>query len=196
MEDLKSLCIDNNCMDVPQGGGGQTYAAGANIDITNDEISVKSSPSFTGTPKSVTNSTASDSSTQIATDAFVQNAIERRLPKTTIYEGDTNISIPDQTNTAPSTTKWTAPAAGVLIAYGSAFWAANATGLRLVSVRKNGTSIGTTSTNAASVGQTRMSSTSITRVATGDVIDVDVYQSSGAALNLTNIALRGYFIPD
>jgi hypothetical protein len=42
------------------------------------------SPSFTGTPLAVTNSNPTDSSTQIATNAFVQNAINNVIPTYTI----------------------------------------------------------------------------------------------------------------
>lgn len=40
MADLKTLCIDSGCMNVPSGSN---YTAGSNIDITNKVISLKTS---------------------------------------------------------------------------------------------------------------------------------------------------------
>lgn len=79
MADLKTLCIDSECMNVPSP---VILKAGDNIDITDNIISLITSPALKGTPTAPTNGTASTNNTQIATTAFVQSAIKNRLGDT------------------------------------------------------------------------------------------------------------------
>lgn len=53
------------------------------------------SPSLTGTPLSITNSTATDATKQIATDEFVQNAFNYYIGKIKITVGNTQPSSPN-----------------------------------------------------------------------------------------------------
>lgn len=66
------------------------------------QLAPTDSPAFTGTPTAPTNSTASTSNTQIATTAFVQNAIKRRVP-TALFSSSKNplptenyVTLPDK----------------------------------------------------------------------------------------------------
>ena len=56
---------------------GATFNGSAAVTLSYNTLGAAptASPTFTGTPTAPTNSTATDASTQIATDAFVQNAI-------------------------------------------------------------------------------------------------------------------------
>jgi hypothetical protein len=94
-----------------------------------------------------------------------------------------------------STTQLTAKVAGLYMIGTGGRWAANATGCRLLSLRKNGTLSRTGAFHTANVaGQmTWQNATTVDRLAVGDYYEVRVFQDSGGALNFDYVA--GTFAP-
>lgn len=62
-------------------GTSKRYARADHVHATDATLAPLASPALTGTPTSPTNGTALDATTQIATDAFVQNAIAASFPR-------------------------------------------------------------------------------------------------------------------
>jgi hypothetical protein len=67
----------------------------------------------------------------------------------------------------------------------NAKFASNGTGIRRIEVHKNGASFGSWQVSAISGDQTDLILPEWTTVAAGDTIKLDVYQTSGSSLNLT-----------
>lgn len=173
------------------------FYTGASPELTNwVKLAPTNSPAFTGTPTAPTNGTASDSSTQIATDAFVQNAITRRLPKSQ------NVSANVGSYSVANTTfvqkdLYTAPSNGLIIATLQVQWAANSTGYRMADIFRSGSGTGVGSSSPASnTGSSTQCDTIVRRLSSGDKLTSRVYQNSGAALNVSSQFFIGYFIPD
>lgn len=193
MADLRTLCIDNECMDVPQGS---ILAAGDNIDISNDIVSLISSPALKGTPTAPTNDTASTSNTQIATTEFVQNAITRRLPKALEKKG-TVANFTLASGSAVLKDCFTASATGTLFVTAFAQFAANANGSRSFSIYVGGGGTGSGSivpaANGVSLG---MSAAAIARVNAGSKVQLRFLQSSGSNIAISGINYQAYLIKD
>jgi hypothetical protein len=91
---------------------------------------------------------------------------------------------------------FTAPFAGLYTLFGGAQWLPNATGVRNIGfvVNNNGAFIGSqVFTNApATIGQT---TSALVNLNAGDVVNLSVVQSSGAALQIagSNVNLQTYF---
>lgn len=206
---LETLTIDGVSTDIPQGG---QYTAGTNIDITNDVISsliqsgtnitvgsdgrvnLNTSPALTGTPTAPTVAATNDNQI-VATTAFVQSAINRRLPKSGVnYSITTAFSV--ATGTYVTKDMWTAPSNGTLIYNLEATFASNATGYRQVSFVINSTAASSQQVMAASNAVTTLSVGGVERIGSGSVVRARVRQGSGATINVTSVGLDGYFIPD
>lgn len=196
MAELKTICIDGECMQNTYEN--TTYEAGANIEITGagNAIGIKSSPAFTGTPTAPTNGTASTSNTQIATTAFVQNAITRRLPK----ELEKNGTIANFTLASGSAVLkdcFTTSATGTLFVTGFAQFAANANGSRSFSIYVGGSGTGSgliiPAANGVNLG---MSAAAIVRASAGAKVQLRFLQSSGSNIAISGITYRAYLIKD
>ena len=86
-------------------------------------------------------------------------------------------------------TKFTAAIGGKYIAIGGASFVSNATGVRYISVRKNGaTYLAVVRVSAVSGDITSIVTSDLVQLAAGDYIEFTVYQTSGGALNLTGAA--------
>lgn len=157
------------------------------------------SPALTGTPTAPTNATASTANTQIATTAFVQNAINRRLPKTLTQYTGTNQSL--ATSTWTSIDAFTAPAAGIFIGFAHCAYAANSTGTRRLRVYRKTTSgtltgIGCEESTPAHATKCEITIPVLVKLASGEKLNYGAYQTSGSALNISEIYVFGVFIPD
>lgn len=144
-----------------------------------------------------TNSNPADASTQVATDEFVQNAINRRLPKTRIAAGNSTArNIPNNTLT-DTQASLTIPSTGMLILNGYAQFAANATGRRGLTLYVNGgqDAISYVASPSSGVAVVRLST--VFRINTANtVLLLKATQNSGGTLALNSAYLDGYFIPD
>ena len=192
MAELKTLCIDGECMNNTD----SKYTAGTNIVLSNGAFSVKDSPAFTGTPTAPTQGTASNSSTQIATTAFVQNAINRRLPKTlNAYSSLGNVTVSNNTSTDKAFS-WTAPSGGLVFGTISGYWSANSTGWRFLGVTKDTELLVCYQRmNACSSGVTNMVIPFVTLIDSGMSIKARLQHNCGSSLVMNGLVLRAYFIP-
>lgn len=169
------------------------YARADHVHPTDTTRAALASPIFTGTPKAPTNSTASTATTQIATTAFTQNAITRRIPKTIVSV--TNTASP-ASGTFGILQKYTAPSAGTFIGLATANFDTNATGQRRVDALVNGSDIGNwEKVSAANGGHTCLSVPVITRMSANQDVQLQTWQNSGSALSVT-VYLKGIFIFD
>lgn len=158
------------------------------------------SPTFTGTPTvSGTAPASSTSTTQIATTAFTQSAINRRVPKTIASKSGT-LSAATGTNTTPDST-WGATFMNAnpstFIGFATADFDTNATGQRRLDVLLNGsTGIGCwAKVSAASGGHTCITVPIVIRLAANQYLRPEVWQNSGSALSC-NLYMKGIFIFD
>lgn len=173
-------------------GSSDLYARGDHRHPTDTTRAPLASPAFTGTPTAPTNGTASTNNTQIATTAFVQSAIVRRLPKTVNFVSASNQSIPNATLTKKLS--WTAPSNGIIIGTGGVDWASNATGRRGVQVLRAGGSIASDVRGTNANGVTGQQVTFVNTITSGQALELQLSQTSGGALNATSCALTVYFI--
>jgi hypothetical protein len=88
------------------------------------------------------------------------------------------------TSTNPS--RFTAVKAGYYQVSVTVDWAVNATGIREVSIRKNGSTVSGNVTQAVTTATrpTRQTHSDIVSLAVGDYIEANVVQTSGGALNI------------
>lgn len=96
---------------------------------------------------------------------------------------------------ATAATRVTIKTAGRYRVRGAAIWAANATGLRLISIVKNGatpliTPDGRVQPNTAGWETTQQLEDDDVVLAVNDYLELQVYQSSGAGLNLNGATLQ------
>ena len=169
------------------------YARADHVHPTDTTRAALASPNFTGTPKAPTNSTASTATTQIATTAFTQNAITRRIPKTIVSV--TNTANP-ASGTFGTLQKYTAPSTGTFIGLATADFDANATGQRRVDALLDGNGIGSwVKVSASNGGHTSLSTPIITRMSANQDVQLQTWQNSGSALSVT-VYLKGIFIAD
>lgn len=90
-------------------------------------------------------------------------------------------------STASNTGRLTATTAGKYVIVVSIRWAANATGVRLLQLRLNGTTlIGYVGQNAISAGTHDMNLVSIYNMSATDYVEARVYQNSGGNLAVAN----------
>lgn len=89
-------------------------------------------------------------------------------------------------DTTTNTGRLTCKTAGVYAIGGHVNWANNATGLRLISIRLNGTTLlATQGANAVTTGNSQdQSVVTLGSLALNDYMELMVYQSSGGALNV------------
>jgi hypothetical protein len=101
-------------------------------------------------------------------------------------------------STSVNTSRFTAATAGKYWVYGNVRFAANATGVRIVGIRKNLT--GTNSPTHGTVKRANLTADSVdimvgtmVALAAGDWVEIVAWQNSGAALNMENTggALHG-----
>lgn len=178
------------------------YTAGDNIDISSlNEISVADSPDFTGTPTAPTNASASDDTSQLATDEFVQNAINRRLPKSNLSAYGTT-SVPSGNDFVLGSPLITFPADGVYIGRAHCEFPASAVGARTFGIRANavqGSSLGEFAGELrgapANGGTTVYTTPVLFRGSQGTTLSPMFRQTSGSTWNLS-AAIHGIFIAD
>lgn len=141
-----------------------------------------------------TSSTASNNSenSRIASTAFVQNAINRRLPKSIVKTWVDNFTIANSTATEKEF-PWSAPANGALIGMATAVYAANATGIRRLKVNSM-SSYAQAQLPASANGAFVISVPFCVQMNTGNKIKVQFYQNSGGNLAVSAIQMEGYFI--
>lgn len=175
------------------------YARADHVHPTDTTRAALASPIFTGTPKAPTNSTASTATTQIATTAFTQSAINRRVPKTIASKSGT-LSAATGTNTIPDST-WGATFMNsnpsTFIGFATADFDANTTGQRRLDVLLNGsTGIGCwAKVSAASGGHTCITVPIVIRLAANQYLRPEVWQNSGSTLSCS-LYMKGIFIFD
>ena len=199
MADLKTLCIDGECRNVPQG---IEYTAGENLQLSGTEFSLKSSPALKGTPTTPSISDKSTSSTQVANTAFVQGAINRRIPaslKTVVTKTVSSLANNSQTQVDILTTS----TPGIYIGTIQVNYPSNATGMRWlqpnVKVSGSWSNIACAQRyNALSGGATVMTSPIVVDDKSSyDITNIGciLYQNSGAALSNVVVTFRYIFIP-
>lgn len=91
-------------------------------------------------------------------------------------------------------TRITIQTAGIYIVTAAVKWAGNTTGVRYCTVRKNGTTIASSSTSNAAAFDVDLTASRALSFADNDYIDVNVYQNSGGALNLSWAYLAAVWI--
>lgn len=176
-------------------GTSANYAREGHRHPTDTTRAPLASPAFTGTPTAPTNGTASTSNTQIATTAFVQNAINRRLVKTLKqFKGDSQ-------TVASSTEKMvnaiTLDATGTFIGYAVVTYPSNATGIRSLQIYKGTTSLGSSlNVPACSGGVTILTVPIVVRGVSGEVLKMRLWQSSGSSLTTTVCRMFGIYYVD
>lgn len=90
-------------------------------------------------------------------------------------------------STSTNTSRLTLPTAGAWFIGGSVAWAANATGVRQLAIRKNGTTILSSVLGPASSGGVNGTQQAVSTeysFAVNDYVELIVYQDSGGALNV------------
>ena len=175
-------------------GTSPNYSRADHVHPTDTTRAALASPTFTGTPTiSGTAPASNTSNTRIATTAFTQSAITRRVPKSIVSV--TNTASP-ASGTFGILQKYTAPSAGTFIGLATADFDANATGQRRVDALVNGNGIGSwVKVSAASGGHTCLSVPVVTRMSANQDVQLQTWQNSGSALSVT-VYLKGIFIFD
>jgi hypothetical protein len=87
-------------------------------------------------------------------------------------------------STSVNTSRLTAPSAGIYIIGAATAFAANATGMRSIAIRINGTTFIAGNTTPAASGEQSMIVVSAWSMAIGDYAETTAYQNSGGALNV------------
>lgn len=192
MADLKTLCIDGECRDIPEAG--KIYTAGDNIDIINEVISLISSPALKGVPTTPNITDKSASTTQIANADFVQGAINRRLPKSINVDFD-QLNVEVSNAAYKSVTLGSITGAGIVVGYLFVQFSANASGRRMVELM-----MGSTPTTGFSISPSPSGITTITvpvlyRQTATATWTARLYQASGASLT-ADVHARLYLIND
>lgn len=178
-------------------GTSAKYAREGHVHPTDTTRAPLASPTFTGTPKAPTNSTASTSNTQIATTAFVQNAINRRIPKSIVTGSAANVVVPHNTTTY-SAAIYTFPSAGTFIGWIECRFPSNVTGYRSLQGASGTLWIGgdLTVPTVTDGNSTILCIPVVYHGASGATINAGFQQTSGTSLTVTNISGCGFFIPD
>lgn len=156
------------------------------FDVNMKNVAYLNSPQFTGTPTAPTNTTYTTSNTQIATTAFVQNAISRRLPTTRAAYAYTLSAA--TSSWATHNPLWTSGSAGIAIGYVVASFPFNATGRRAAQILVDGTAQADLypSSNAVSqVDPTKHIIPFVYEVENGTKIGIRVWQNSGSTLSVS-----------
>lgn len=98
-------------------------------------------------------------------------------------------------STASNTSRLTAPVAGIYFVSGNIRWAANGTGRRDLYIVVNGTTTVAADSRPPVSGADPIdqSISTLVNLAAGDYVELQVYQSSGGALN---VEVAGAFSPD
>lgn len=137
----------------------------------------------------------------VATEALIASIVARKAARASRV---TNQSIPNNTvtlatyttedfdndnmiNLAGSTTNVVVQTAGLYLVTGSATWATNAVGVRETAILKNGTLVAgfRAANNGAVLGSGTPCTHLVSCVAT-DILTMQVFQTSGGALNVTS----------
>lgn len=139
---------------------------------------------------------ANTNDTQIASTAFVQDAINRRLPKALTVNISNTTSVSVANNTIAQLDIWTATATGLFIGAAEVAFAPNATGYRFMDVGFEGEAQTGQRVQASTGGVTQLTTPVITRIASGKKVRLRYSQLSGGALNVTLRELKGILIPD
>ena len=118
----------------------------------------------------------------------MRNSGPQSIPSTTATQV-TSLNISDglEGGMAWSNNRFTVPKAGVYNVTARVSWQQNATGLRIFYIRKNGNTIGSVNSSAMSTAFTMTGSLNLSMNA-GDTVELAVWQSSGAALNIVHNA--------
>lgn len=166
-----------------------------NVDMT--DVAPLTSPTFTGIPAvSGTVPASSTSTTQIATTAFVQNAINRRLPKSAVYLASGTTSVATSTNVYVNV--YTPTVTGFIIGYAYVSFPVNATGQRridFVHSTSNTSCNNMIKVSASSGGVTGLVAPIVWRLSANEVLKIMLWQNSGSTLSVTRY-FYGMFIPD
>ena len=172
---LKTLTIGGVPMDVPE--------AGENLEVdASGLLKIISSPDFKGVPTAPTNGTASTSNTQIATTKFVQDAINRRLPKSMSAGSIALFGMENATHTY-TPYFYTAPNAGTTFLQVQIVFNANATGTREIAIHQGSSGIGSEMrVLAANKDTTILSLFAMARSAQGSSYRVRGWQNCGGGL--------------
>jgi hypothetical protein len=88
-------------------------------------------------------------------------------------------------DTATNNSRLTAPAAGYYLVIGQVDFAANATGIRQLYLRKNGTTYIAIANFAPHTQAARIEVTTIVHLVATDYVEILAYQDSGGSLNVT-----------
>ena len=92
---------------------------------------------------------------------------------------------------ASNTDRFTVPVAGKYVVFGEVYWAANATGFRAMRVTVNSTQVSEDYRINLVATAFTMNHSWVVNCAANDIIRIEVYQSSGGALNITNVSAYG-----
>lgn len=251
MADLKTLCIDGECRNIPQGGGGFPLVQVTSVDQLNaidypamvygnleipgsgitgyDWVGIVmpspgqitqiidvggtelirfndsppsgswvlgknaklNSPAFTGTPTAPT-AGATTNTTQLATTAFTQAAIKRRL----VPLSGTVAQFSLATASYAYKDLYKPSVAGTFFVTYTFLFSTNATGYRLGGIWANNAYHSYHTQPAVSNGQTAINVASIVRVSANTQIQARYWQNSGSTLTCSAHTWRGFFVPD
>lgn len=190
----------NGNLYVVQKDDNTTYSAGTNLALNGTTFSVKDSPAFTGTPTAPTNGTASTSNTQIATTAFVQNAIDRKLVMKNVgktMSGTVNHNAETDVTYANS---YKFAEAGFFVGFVRVVMAANTSGARRAGALKYSSSgavqsfLGAQASAPPSSGGWNGSCPVAFAVAANEAIGARMFQTSGGGLAYT-VEVSGKLFP-
>lgn len=190
----------NGNLYVVQKDDNTTYSAGTNLSLSGTTFSVKDSPAFTGTPTAPTNGTASTSNTQIATTAFVQNAIDRKLVMKNVgktMSGTVNHNAETDVTYANS---YKFAEAGFFVGFVRVVMAANTSGARRAGALKYSSSgavqsfLGAQASAPPSSGGWNGSCPVAFAVAANEAIGARMFQTSGSGLAYT-VEVSGKLFP-
>lgn len=181
-------------------GVSSDYSRADHVHPSDTTRAAVASPIFTGTPQVSGSAPASTTSTtQIATTAFVQSAIDRRVPKI-VASNSASLTTANGTDTAPNAAfvvPFIENKARTFIGYATADFDANTTGQRRLDVLLNGsTGIGCwVKVSAANGGHTCITVPIVVRLAANQYVRPTVWQNSGTSLPCT-LYMKGIFIYD
>lgn len=177
-------------------GTSPNYSRADHVHPTDTTRAALASPTFTGTPTiSGTAPASNTSNTRIATTAFAQSAITRRVPKSIVTYSATISNM----STSATRTAYTASAAGTIVGMANADFENDIVGnvgQRRIDARIGGNDIGAwEKVSAANGGHTAITIPVVARMASGQNLQIEVWHNSTHVIT-TTITFKGLFIAD
>lgn len=210
MADLKTICIDGECRDIPQQGAtiipsdanplmdgtatpgtSDKYAREGHVHPTDTTRAPLASPAFTGTPTTPTAALATNN-TQIASTAFVKSAIANAIWGEQMANTINDRSVANNTNV--DVTIGTAGKPGLLVGHLYVNWASASGGQRSAQIVRDTTALFGTRIDQPTSNTTWLDVPVVMWVSAGQVVKARLWQSSGATLRAGTISFYGFIM--